>query len=595
MSELTPDVSEWIADHALPLESVQAGCGFEDLLPLREWIGAARVVGLGEATHGTRDFFQLKHRLLEFLVSDKGFTLFLIEAQFPQSLAVNRYVLTGEGDARHSLASLRYWDCEEVLDLIEWMRAWNAAHDRKIYFYGYDMQTNGSVIPLLDYLQRHAPESYHQYKDALLPLTVAANSYAMIEWASLSEAEITQARAAIIGVITALENLQPATAQERYELDIARLHAVVLDQHERFWRRPTGNEAGAVRDRAMAQNILALLKLHGPTSKAVVWAHNAHVELQPSGGYAIDHPSMGQHLRSLLGADYFVAGFAFDHGSFAARIYGGEKEMREWTVASTPGTMDAALAQAGPPIFALDLRTVPENVADWFAQARPSRSTGGVYHPKWGEGLTSEAWTRIDPRQHFHALLFVRKTAAARYNPTSYEFLDLSEEPRAAEALVNLDFGTGLKGWQIPIQPTVGAYQAKVVPGHGGSQLEVFRWQSMWPWDNYVISQTAKATPWRGKRIEIRCTVSMECSHFGSGAQLAARILQKRPADFDDYRNGSMWTRLAWQRVTTRQSAPQQLILRMLVADTADTILIALVMTGDGRASFGPVSVDPIP
>src|SRR5438105_2039976 len=123
------------------LSTVEAGRGFEDLAPLRELIGDARVVGLSEAAHGTREFFQLKHRLFEYLVTEFGFNIFMLEASFSESWPISRYVLTGEGDAGHSLASLRLWawDCEEVLEPIEWMRRWNGEHERKVFFYGCDV------------------------------------------------------------------------------------------------------------------------------------------------------------------------------------------------------------------------------------------------------------------------------------------------------------------------------------------------------------------------------------------------------------------------------------------------------------------------
>src|SRR5436305_8843629 len=132
--ETLPDqpwnVLSWLRQHAIPLTTVKAGCGFADLQSLKPVIGDARVVALGEATHGTREFFQLKHRLLEFLVSELGFTLFTIEAAFAETLAVDRYVLTGEGDARHSVASMQpyCWNCQEMVAQVEWMRAWNASH-----------------------------------------------------------------------------------------------------------------------------------------------------------------------------------------------------------------------------------------------------------------------------------------------------------------------------------------------------------------------------------------------------------------------------------------------------------------------------------
>ena len=134
----------WLKDHAIPLATVRAGSGFDDLAPLREIVGDARVVALGEATHGTREFFQMKHRLLEFLVSGAGFTAFGIEAT-ARSVRSDRYALTGDGDPARALAGLYFWtwNTEEVMDLLEWMRAWNAddSHVRKVHFYGVDMQS----------------------------------------------------------------------------------------------------------------------------------------------------------------------------------------------------------------------------------------------------------------------------------------------------------------------------------------------------------------------------------------------------------------------------------------------------------------------
>jgi erythromycin esterase len=76
-------VVEWIRAHAVRLDTVEAGHGFTDMQPLKKVIGNARIVALGEATHGTREFFQLKHRMLEFLATEMGFTIFSIEANMP--------------------------------------------------------------------------------------------------------------------------------------------------------------------------------------------------------------------------------------------------------------------------------------------------------------------------------------------------------------------------------------------------------------------------------------------------------------------------------------------------------------------------------
>jgi erythromycin esterase-like protein len=136
-------VAEWIRSTAIRLQTVEAGHGFADLQPLKRVVGNARIVSLGEATHGTREFFQLKHRLLEFLATEMGFTIFSIEANLPEAYRLNDYVLRGVGDPRQLLRGMYFWtwDTEEVLDMILWMRAFNASGRARVQFTGFDMQT----------------------------------------------------------------------------------------------------------------------------------------------------------------------------------------------------------------------------------------------------------------------------------------------------------------------------------------------------------------------------------------------------------------------------------------------------------------------
>jgi erythromycin esterase len=171
-------VVDWVRANAIALSTVEAGRGFADLQCLRGIIGDARIVSLGEATHGTREFFQLKHRSLEFLVTELGFAFFGIEANYPECLRVNDYVLHGKGDPAEALAGTRFWtwDTEEVLALIEWMRSWNRAHARKVKFYGFDMQfSTEAALDVVGYLKRVAPDLVP------LPRTICGRCV-MISW-----------------------------------------------------------------------------------------------------------------------------------------------------------------------------------------------------------------------------------------------------------------------------------------------------------------------------------------------------------------------------------------------------------------------------
>jgi erythromycin esterase-like protein len=136
-------IVEWIRSHALPLKTPEAGNGFDDLRPLQKLIGDARIVSLGEATHGSREFFQLKHRMLEFMAGEMGFSIFSIEANMPEAYRLNDYVLEGKGDPAQLLRGMYFWtwDTEEVLAMIRWMREFNKSGKGRVQFTGFDMQT----------------------------------------------------------------------------------------------------------------------------------------------------------------------------------------------------------------------------------------------------------------------------------------------------------------------------------------------------------------------------------------------------------------------------------------------------------------------
>lgn len=151
---------QWMRRNAIPLETVEAGNGFADLQALGKVVGNARIVELGEATHGTREFFQLKHRIIEYLATQEGFTIFSIEANMPEAYRLNDYVLHGVGDPKQLLRDLRFWtwNTQEVLDMILWMRGFNQSGKGRIEFTGFDMQYPGlSAEAVRHFVQQYDP------------------------------------------------------------------------------------------------------------------------------------------------------------------------------------------------------------------------------------------------------------------------------------------------------------------------------------------------------------------------------------------------------------------------------------------------------
>ena len=175
---VSEEVSAWFKSVAIPINSASPQSGLDDLRSLQSTVGNARIVAMGEATHGTREFFQLKHRMLEFLVERMGFTVFGIEANWPESLAVNDYVLKGNGDPAETLAGLYFWtwNTEEVLDMIEWMRRYNQdpSHRKKVKFFGFDMQVARVAVANVEvYLQKVDPDEAKVASAILAPLSDA--------------------------------------------------------------------------------------------------------------------------------------------------------------------------------------------------------------------------------------------------------------------------------------------------------------------------------------------------------------------------------------------------------------------------------------
>ncbi|MCE9576964.1 MAG: erythromycin esterase family protein [Deltaproteobacteria bacterium] len=403
-------VTAWVAANAARLDSAEAGHGQADLAPIGAMVGKAHLVGLGEATHGTREFFQLKHRILEYLVARHGFSVFAIEANLPECRAINDYVLRGKGDPKAALDGIYFWtwNTEEVLAMIEWMRAWNAdpKHVRKVQFAGFDMQTTKvAYANVRAFLTRVAPADV----DALVTPLAVLGGEREDAWSAVPAADRTAIVARLAELARRFDRSAAAWSRAAGKdafLD-ARQDLRVLDQAVTMMQSGSSDDA---RDRAMAENIDALLRRQPTGTRVVLWAHNAHVSITSDGVH-----SMGSRLRQTHGKDYTVFGFAFGQGSFQAIdvTSGTSAGLQEQTLGPPPASdVSAPFAATGLPMLAIDLRRAPKGpVADWLAAPRPMRETGAVFASE----ATMSQMEAI--AQRFDALIYVDHTTRARPNP----------------------------------------------------------------------------------------------------------------------------------------------------------------------------------
>jgi erythromycin esterase len=404
-------VVAWVRAHEIPLATVEAGHGLADLAPLRAIVGKARAVGLGEATHGTREIFQLKHRMLEYLVGEMGFTVLAIETGLPESFAIDDYVLGGPGDAASLLAAESpVWQAEELGDVVRWMRAWNRTHARKVHFQGLDMRKGGvAARETLAYLER---------TDRAMLASPFVEALAPVADPALYPQIIRRPKPELAGLA--------AQARELVAwLESQRARYVARSGAETWWRAVMQARALAqlfewlaagdtrarvlVRERAMADNALRALEHRGPGARAVVWAHNAHVSRNPEA----EPPMMGVHLGARLGADYRAIGSVLGRGSYQA-FDATARGLKDFTIApAAAGSLEDTLAAAGPPIALLDLRALPPSgtAAAWFRAFQVMRQFDGLYDDERPSGWAS---ARTIVAREFDALSFVAVGTAAR-------------------------------------------------------------------------------------------------------------------------------------------------------------------------------------
>jgi erythromycin esterase len=371
-----PDPVRALEQAAHPLRTTEPGRDTADLRALGAMIGNAQVTGLGEATHGSHEFFAMKERLFRYLVEQKGFTTFALEVSWSAGLKIDEFLQTGTGDARtiakETLAGSP-WDREEFVHLIEWMRDYNCHHPgRPVHFVGDDLGA-----PTLDdeffgrvtgYVERTHPESLARLNELYTGLRPIDDVFAYVA-KPLAErqrlaAQAQQALDLVSGLgddWVAQDARSIAQTAKFLTIDLADPASVATSQ--RF------------RDEVMAQNVVWWQRHTG--AKILLSAHNGHV------GYASGDPgrypkTQGSFLRDTLGANYVATGFTFDRGSFLSQDESGT--WQKFTVgAAGPGSNEHTLDQVRYQDYYLDMRTAPAAARAWLDVGRPTYDIGTAF------------------------------------------------------------------------------------------------------------------------------------------------------------------------------------------------------------------------
>ncbi|MFN8475677.1 MAG: erythromycin esterase family protein [Anaerolineae bacterium] len=400
----------------------------EDYTPLLDMIGSAPLVLLGEASHGTREFYNARAELTRRLISEKGFNAIAVEADWPDAYRVNRYI-RGAGDGSTAIASLEgfkrfpqwMWRNADVLNLVGWLRDHNAAlpPNRRVGFYGMDLYSlYSSMRAVIHYLDEVDPEAAQR----------ARYRYSCFE--HFGEDTQTYGYAASFGitescrdqVVNQLVELQQRGWQYletngpegEDEYFYAEQNARLAKDAEEYYRTMFEGDAASWnrRDQHMFDTLVALtedLQRHKREPKIVVWAHNSHLGNAAATDRAqIGEWNVGQLTRERFGHEAVLVGFSTYAGTVtAASNWDGNAE-RKRVNPGMPGCYEALFHAVGIPDFLLRLRDVDE-LADALKTPRLERAIGVIYRPQT-ERISHYFYARL--AEQFDALIHFDETRA---------------------------------------------------------------------------------------------------------------------------------------------------------------------------------------
>ncbi len=392
---------KWLRSIVSPLQSVEMYSDNKDLKPLKESIKNAKIVALGEVTHGSSDIFKMKDKIIKYLVEKEGFDTFAIEANMPEAYRLNDYILRGEGNPKKLIEGMYFWTWQtsEMLDLVNWMKAYNNNHTRKVTFTGFDMQFSAVALTEVSRLF----DKYNRTKlDNLLDtfgVKLGELDHAMRScWRTHKKYHMDNAmRTYLKGEFSYLHRFGNKNIYKTEDKEWFMQNVRVLEQSAGYVEHIDDEFYGNYRDKCMAENLLWISAHTKEDSKIIVWAHNGHVQKA--------YGSMGSHLAKKLKQRYFVVGSTFYQGNYSAY---GKKGLSSYPAQKAyPGTYEYYFHLVGEPLFLLDLKDIPPT------KAANELFNGKTLFRQTGQSPTKEEFEPTDIRRAFDMLIFIDKSTSS--------------------------------------------------------------------------------------------------------------------------------------------------------------------------------------
>ncbi|HEY7790303.1 MAG TPA: erythromycin esterase family protein [Vicinamibacterales bacterium] len=395
--------------------------------PLLDAVGDASVVLIGEATHGTHEFYGTRAELTKALIMRKGFNLVAVEADWPDAYRANRWVrhVASESGAAGALGDFTrfprwMWRNREVVEFLEWLRGENHGHDltEQVGFYGLDLYSlHASIEAVLAYLRKVDPEAAERARDRYRCFEAYredTESYGYAATLGISKSHEDE----VVAQLTELRRhaAEYAARDGRLAADepfVAEQNARVVLHAEEYYRAMFGGrvESWNVRDQHMMETLDGLLAFASHdtgSARAVVWAHNSHIgDARATDMGRGGELSLGQLVRQKHGPRAFLIGQTMHTGSVTAAANWDDPAERKRVRPSLEGSVERVFHDVGLARFLLVLRG--SKAAQALSEERLERVIGVVYRP---ESERMSHYVRAKVPEQFDAVLHTDDTAA---------------------------------------------------------------------------------------------------------------------------------------------------------------------------------------
>lgn len=373
--------AEWVRDHAMTIDSLAPQAPTSDLEPVREVIRDAQVVAIGENAHHVREFYLLRHRLLRFLVERCGFTVYAFEASFTEAHAIDDWVQGGPGTVKEVAAAGAsaggLGECQEMYDLLTWMREHNQTSAPRLRFAGTIV---ASRLPALEkvaaYLRWADPDALPLLEQIINLSRTFHHSSAFKAFQRYTLLDPATQDSLTAGVSRLLARMETMSGYQRSQRR-GQQHSAALHHLRGVWHGdhslrdiagrgiPVGS---ASTDAFLAESVLRLLREGTADTRIVLTVHNTHIRKTPiahEGAFGL-FPA-GYHLAQELGENY-VAIAATSNSGRTARVVPDPQHPRGFVVREFPqpplvdGSVEAAFTAHAPAL--VDLRAARPFVCD---------------------------------------------------------------------------------------------------------------------------------------------------------------------------------------------------------------------------------------